>query len=155
MGTIVSIAYNPVKGLPRPLHDAARLERGHGIVGDHRAGARADRALNILDQRHVEALAAAGYAVVPGSLGENLLIADLDLDALPVGSRLRLGDTVVARITDRRNGCLNLRYIHPDFPEASTGRVGQMCAVEVGGEIRVGDEVVLLQETLPVGAEDG
>lgn len=144
MGSIVTIAYNPVKGLPRPLHSVAELAADHGIVGDHRAGARTDRALNIVDERHIEALAAAGYDVRPGSLGENLVVRGLDLDGLPLGTRLRLGETAVARIESARHGCANLKYIHADFPEAAAGRIGHMCAVDKGGEVRVGDAVVVL-----------
>jgi MOSC domain-containing protein YiiM len=143
-GTIAAIAYNPEKGLPRPLHAAAELVADHGIVGDHRAGSRADRALNLLDERHIEALAAAGYDVRPGSLGENIVIRGLDLDQLPSGSRLRLGESAVARIVSARHGCANLKYIHTAFPEAAAGRIGYMCAVEQGGEVRVGDEVAVL-----------
>jgi MOSC domain-containing protein YiiM len=143
-GQIRHIAFSPERGLPRPLHPAASLAAGHGIVGDRRAGKSPERALNLLDERHLEALAAAGYAVGPGSLGENVVVAGLDLDALPAGTRLALGPVAVVRIVKARTGCQNLGYIHGDFPAAAAGRVGQMCAVEAGGEIRLGDAVRVL-----------
>lgn len=148
-GTVVTIAFNPVKGLPRPLHEAAELRAGHGIVGDHRAGARPDRALNLLDERHIAALSGAGYAVQPGSLGENIVVRGLALDELAPGTRLRLGASAVARIVTARHGCANLKYIHPDFPEAAAGRVGLMCAVEQGGALRLGDVVEVVAENEP------
>jgi MOSC domain-containing protein YiiM len=55
-----------------------------------------------------------------------------------------LGEAVVVRIVKARTGCQNLSDIHADFPAAAAGRVGQMCAVEAGGDIRVGDPVRVL-----------
>jgi MOSC domain-containing protein YiiM len=148
--TIVSIAFNPVKGLPRPLHPSAELAAGHGIVGDHRAGVSENRALNILDERQVQALVGLGYDVRPGSLGENLLVAGLDVDALPPGTRLQLGPAAVARVVKPRTGCPNLTYIHEDFPAVAEGRLGQMCAMERGGPVVVGDPVLVLPDpTVP------
>ncbi len=143
-GRIVSIAFNPVKGLPRPLHTSAELAAGHGIMGDHRAGVSENRALNILDERQVQGLKDLGYDVRPGSLGENLLVAGLDVDALAPGTRLQLGPVAVARVVKPRTGCPNLTYIHEDFPAVAEGRLGQMCAVERGGPVAVGDAVVVL-----------
>lgn len=144
IGQIETIAFNPERGLPRPLHEAATLQPGHGIVGDHRAGISPDRALNILDGRHIAALQARGYDVRAGVLGENLVVKGLDLDALPVGTRLLVGATAVVRIVKPRTGCANLGYIHSDFPIAAAGRLGQMCAVDRGGDVQVGDSVVVL-----------
>ena len=149
-GTIVSIAFNPVKGLPRPLHASAELAAGHGIVGDHRAGVSENRALNILDERQVQALRDLGYDVRRGSLGENLLVAGLAVDDLAPGTRLQVGRAAVVRVVKPRTGCPNLTYIHEDFPAVAEGRLGQMCAVDRGGPVAVGDPVVVLPDpTVP------
>jgi MOSC domain-containing protein YiiM len=142
-GRITSIAYSDAPGLPRPLHPSAVLRAGHGIEGDHRAGRGADRALNLVEARHLAALAEAGYAIGPGSVGENVVVDGLALDGLPGGTRLRLGDTVVVRLVKARTGCATLAYIHGDFPGVAQGRIGHMCAVDQGGEIRVGDAVTV------------
>ncbi len=143
-GRILSIAFSPVSGLPRPLHETAELQPGHGIVGDHLAGRSQDRALNVIDARQLESLQSQGYDVRPGVLGENLVVSGLPLDELPAGTRLQLGASAVARIVKPRTPCTNLTYIHTDFPAVAEGRVGQMCAVEVGGEVTVGDVVMVL-----------
>lgn len=147
-GRIQSIAFGRQPGLPRLLHETAELRAGHGIVGDHQAGRSVNRALNLIDQHQLESLQELGYDVQPGVLGENLVLSGLPLDELPAGTRLQLGDTAVARVVKPRTPCSNLTYIHPDFPAVAEGRVGQMCAVERGGVVSVGDEVVVLAATL-------
>lgn len=144
MSEITSIAYRAERGLPRPLHERAMLRAGHGIEGDHKAGKSPERALNILDADRLAELIAAGYDVAPGTLGENLIVLGAALDRLPVGTCVRLGEQAVVRIVKPRAPCDTLSYIHPDFPEVAVGRVGVMCAVETGGEVRVGDEVTVL-----------
>jgi MOSC domain-containing protein YiiM len=145
MAEIVSIAFRPDRGLPRPLHERASLRAGHGIVGDHKAGKSQERALNIIDLDRLEELQRAGYEVRPGSLGENLVVRGAALDRQPAGTLVRLGEEAVVRIVKPRTGCDNLSYIHSDFPAVSEGRVGVLCSIEAGGEIRVGDPVVVLE----------
>ena len=38
-------------------------------------------------------LTEAGFTVLPGEIGENITTRDVDRPALPVGTRLRLGET--------------------------------------------------------------
>ena len=145
VGEIVSIAYRGDRGLPRPLHARATLVAGHGIQGDHKAGKSPERALNIIDAYRLDELVALGYDVTAGALGENLIVRGAGLDRLPLGSRVQLGESAVVRVVKPRSPCDNLKYIHADFPEAGEGRVGVLCAVETGGEIRVGDAVSALR----------
>jgi MOSC domain-containing protein YiiM len=144
MSHILSIAYSAERGLPRPLRPRARLRAGHGIEGDHKAGKSPERALNLIDAERLAELRAAGYDVTPGRLGESVVVEGAALDRLPAGTRLRLGPQAVVQIVKARTPCENLAYIHPDLPAAAGGRVGVMCAVETGGDIEVGDEVVVL-----------
>jgi len=143
---ILAICYRPDRGMPRPLHASAELAAGHGIVGDHKAGKGPDRALNIVDADRLDELVAMGYPVTPGALGENLVVAGAALDRLPPGTRVRLGAEAVVRLVKPRRPCDNLKYLSDDFPAAGEGRVGVLCAVEVGGTIRVGDGVEVLAE---------
>ncbi len=52
-----------------------------------------------------EQLAAKGFEVGPGNLGENLTTSGLDLLELPVGTSLAIGSDVVLALTGLRNPC--------------------------------------------------
>ncbi len=95
-------------------------------------------------------LRAAGFDVSPGRMGENVTTRGLDLLALPVGARLRLGAEAVVEVTGLRNPCTQLDGIQPGLMAATLGRdgdgnlmlkAGVMGVVHAGGEVRPGDPV--------------
>ena len=55
-----------------------------------------------------EELAAKGFPVSPGQLGENVTTRGVDLLGLPAGTRLHLGETAVVELTGLRNPCTQL-----------------------------------------------
>ena len=139
------------------------LLEGQGVEGDahcgvtvqHRSRVRADPSQPNLRQVHLihaelfADLAAAGYAVGPGELGENITTTGLDLLALPVGTRLAIGDAVLT-VTGLRNPCQQIN----DFRAGLLGQVvrsapdggvvrltGVMGIVSRGGEVRPGQSI--------------
>lgn len=143
---IVSLAYQPISA-DAP---AARTERvaaehltliaGYGIAGDRKAGRHPKRHLNVLAQHDVDGIDAPN-GLKPGQLGEQVIIAGLDVASLPRGTRLQLGEDAVIEITMPRAGCDWLERL-PDVPRAAAdGRLGVMARVIAGGEIAVGDRV--------------
>lgn len=147
MGKLISIAYSGTHGLPRPQHQQATVVAGHGIDGDLRAGRSAARHLNIMDAETLDALKAEGFPVGPGVMGENLVIQGVQLDQQPAGTRLRIGDSVLAETTKPREPCTNLTPIDDRMPDAVVGRVGMLATALEGGEIRVGDQVRIIPDT--------
>lgn len=144
MGQLLSIAYSDEHGLPRPLHQRAKVVVGHGIDGDLRAGRSASRHLNIMDAETLDQLRAEGFPVGPGIMGENLVVRGVRLDQQQVGTRVRIGESVVVETTKARVPCTNLTPIDARMPQAVIGRVGVMARVVKGGEICVGDPVELI-----------
>ena len=97
-------------------------------------------------------LRAAGFAVGPGDLGENVTTRGVDLLRLPAGTRLRLGAEVVVELTGLRNPCVQLDRFRPGLLGAvldrdADGRVvrkaGVMAVVRTGGELRAGAAIAV------------
>ena len=143
--------------------ESITLLEGLGVEGDahagttvqHRSRVRRDptapnlRQVHLLPTTLLDEVRAAGHEVGPGDLGENLLVAGLDLHALPTGSRLHVGDAVV-RVTGLRNPCRQIEAFSPGLlglvvGRGDDGRVvrrgGVMAVVERGGVVRPGDAV--------------
>ena len=139
---------------------------GLGVEGDahaettvkHRSRVARDPTQPNLRQVHLihaelhDELAERGFDVEPGRMGENVTTRGVDLLALPVGARLRLGDEAVVEITGLRNPCTQLDGIQPGLMEATLERdgdgrlvrkAGVMGVVVAGGEVRPGDPVVV------------
>lgn len=153
----------------KPPAAAIRLIAGLGVEGDAHAGAlvkhrsrvRRDPSQPNLRQVHLvhaelhDELAAAGFTVRPGDIGENVTTRGLDLLALPTGTRLRLGRDAVIEVTGLRNPCTQLDGFQDGLmaavldraPDGSVVRkAGVMAVVIDGGEVRPGDPV---EVTLP------
>lgn len=148
-----------------------RLVAGIGVEGDAHAGttvkhrsrvARNPRAPNLRQVHLIHAelfdeLMAAGFAVWPGELGENVTTHGLDLLGLPTGTRLHLGDEAVVELTGLRNPCSQLNRFQAGLMAATLAhdpdgrlvrKAGVMAIVLQGGTVQAGDAIRI---DLPAG----
>lgn len=170
MITAVSLSGRHTFSKPNAL--AIRLVAGLGVVGDahlgetvkHRSRVRKDptapnlRQVHLIQEELFAELAAAGFAVGAGDIGENVTTRGIDLLGLPTGARLRLGADAVVEITGLRNPCGQLDTYQQGLMAAVLGRdaegrlvrkSGVMAIVIQGGEVRAGDAIAV---DLPAGA---
>jgi MOSC domain-containing protein YiiM len=109
--TIVQISVSR-RGVPKlPIAEARVTSRG--LTGDdHRPGIHGgpDRALCLFAAERIEALAAEGHPIAPGSTGENITTRGLDWDQVFPGARLRLGSEVIIEITSYTTPCKTIRH---------------------------------------------
>jgi len=140
------------------------LIAGLGVAGDSHAGAtvqhrsrvRADPTQPNLRQVHLihaelfDDLAAAGYTIKPGDLGENITTNGLDLLGLPRGTVLRIGDDAVVEVTGLRNPCQQINdfragllreVLSTDADGRVVRRAGIMGVVVRGGPVTAGDAI--------------
>jgi MOSC domain-containing protein YiiM len=147
-----------------------RLIAGLGVEGDAHQGATVQhrsrvardptqpnlRQVHLLQAELFDELAAGGFRLAAGDLGENVTTRGIDLLALPTGTRLRLGDQAVVSITGLRNPCVQIERFRAGLLDAVLSRdaqgkpirkAGVMAVVLEGGEVRPGDAVgVMLPE---------
>lgn len=165
---VIAVAALATHAFSKPLLPSIRLVAGEGVEGDahrgvtvrHRSRVAADPTQPNLRQVHLihaelfEELAAKGFAVGPGQLGENVTTRGVDLLGLPEGARLAVGGAVIA-ITGLRNPCAQIDGLAKGLMAALLDRApdgslirkaGVMGIVIEGGEIRPGDAI---RVTLP------
>jgi MOSC domain-containing protein YiiM len=143
-------------GVPKLAVPVARVTSG-GMVGDrqrdltHHGGP--DRALCLYAREHLETLRGEGHPIVPGAIGENVLVEGVPWAAVVPGRRLILGDGVEIEVTAYAAPCTN---IAPAFADGRSVRVSQKvhpgwsrvyARVLTGGTLRVGDAIVGGRET--------
>ncbi|RYF76758.1 MAG: MOSC domain-containing protein [Comamonadaceae bacterium] len=152
--------------------ESIELIAGLGVAGDAHAGATVKhrsrvardasapnlRQVHLLHAELFDELMAAGFAVWPGELGENITTQGIDLLALPRGSRLCLGEDAAIEITGLRNPCSQLDRFQPGLMSATLARdsdgglirkAGVMAVVLRGGTVRAGDAVQVTLPALP------
>jgi MOSC domain-containing protein YiiM len=165
-GMVTAVSRSAKHTLSKTNHDSIRLLTGLGVEGDahlgttvrHRSRVARDPTQPNLRQVHLihaelhDELRAAGFAVSPGQMGENVTTAGIDLLALPTGSRLRLGGTAIVEVTGLRNPCAQLDRIKRGLMAATLARdddgnlvrkAGIMGVVIAAGEVRPGDPIIV------------
>lgn len=175
MASVIAVGAGKRHGLSKAALPVIRLIAGAGVEGDahcgervrHRSRARWNPGLPNLRQVHLlqhellDELVAAGFALAPIDLGENITTRGLDLLALPRGARLHVGDTAVIEVTGLRNPCVQLDRLMPGLMAACLGRdadgglirkTGVMGVVVTGGEVRAGDAVRVILPARPLMA---
>ncbi|OGR62623.1 MAG: molybdenum cofactor sulfurase [Elusimicrobia bacterium GWB2_63_22] len=148
MGKIFSINCSAAKGVPKENVLKAVLVKGHGIKDDAHAGTPV-RQVSLLDMESVRgqiADAAAKKATVvirPGVYAENLTTEGVNLAALKIGDLLRVGGTAVLRISKIGKECHSRCAIYHQVGECIMPKKGIFAEVLEGGDIAVGDPIVL------------
>ncbi|MBW8726459.1 MAG: MOSC domain-containing protein [Inquilinus limosus] len=161
---VTAVGLSPAHSFSKPVVDTIRLLAGLGVEGDahlgvtvkHRSRVRVDPTQPNLRQVHLiqgelhDELAAAGFTVVPGDLGENVTTRGVDLLGLPTGAKLRLGAEAVVEITGLRNPCSQIDGFQQGLLKLVVGRdeagnlvrkAGVMGIVLAGGTVRPGDPI--------------
>jgi MOSC domain-containing protein YiiM len=141
-----------------------RLLAGLGVEGDahlgatvkHRSRVARDPSRPNLRQVHLihaelhAELLAAGFAVSPGDMGENITTRGIDLLKLPAGTQLHIGSMAVIEVTGLRNPCAQLDHFQPGLMAAVLDRdehgnlirkAGVMGIVLAGGSVQPGDPI--------------
>lgn len=163
-GVVTAVSVSEGHTFSKPNRESIRLLQGLGVEGDahagrtvkHRSRVARDPAQPNLRQVHLvhaelhDELAAAGFRVLPGDIGENVTTRGVDLLALPTGTRLHLGATAVVEVTGLRNPCAQLDNFQPGLTAAVLDRdehgalvrkAGVMGIVLAGGPVHPGDAV--------------
>ncbi|MBW2514326.1 MAG: MOSC domain-containing protein [Deltaproteobacteria bacterium] len=140
---IVSIAISKKKGTRKTTVPSVQLMEDHGIQGDAHAGPW-HRQVSLLATEDIHAMQAKGIDVGFGDFAENIATSGIDLPSLPIGSRLRIGDTVVLEITQIGKECHNKCAIYYQAGDCIMPKRGIFARVITGGEISSDDTIQII-----------
>jgi MOSC domain-containing protein YiiM len=140
---IVSIAVSKKKGTRKIPVEEAFLSRDHGLVGDAHAG-KWHRQVSFLPSESIQKAREEGLEVTFGDFAENIATTGIDWKTLPIGSQVRLGDTVLVEITQIGKECHNKCAIYYKAGDCIMPREGVFARVLEEGTIRCGDEITVL-----------
>jgi MOSC domain-containing protein YiiM len=163
-GIVTAVSRSPTHSFTKPNAGSIRLVAGLGVEGDAHQGATVQhrsrierfggtpnlRQVHLIHAELFAELAAAGFTVSPGLMGENVTTQGVDLLGLPSGVRLHLGNEAVVEVTGLRNPCRQLDKLHPGLMAATLARdaegnlirkAGIMGIVLEGGEVHAGDPI--------------
>jgi molybdenum cofactor synthesis domain-containing protein len=143
MPRVESVCIGETRGARKRPVESAVFRAGHGIEGDAHAGPW-HRQITILAAQDIEEARKAGLPqVAAGAFAENVVVSGLDLGALGLGTRLRLGSEVVLAITQIGKVCHTACEIGRATGDCIMPRRGLFARVEQGGTVRPADEAAV------------
>ncbi|WP_328907498.1 MOSC domain-containing protein [Streptomyces sp. NBC_00234] len=172
MARVTAVSSNGTYSFSKPNRPSVMLLAGLGVEGDVHAGETIKhqfrmtyepdlpnlRQVHLIHEELFDELAAKGFAVAAGALGENITTRGVDLLGLPTGALLHLGEEAVVEVTGLRNPCAKINGFQQGLLQevfeldATTGefvfKSGIMGVVRHGGNVRPGD---VIEVELPVG----
>ena len=116
------------------------------------------RQVHLLHGELLTELAAKGFHVLPGQLGENISTSGLPVLQLSEGTVLRIGNHALVRVTGLRNPCAQIERFMPGLLAAVLDRTpsgalvrkaGVMGVVLESGRVHPGDPIVIEHSPQP------
>ena len=141
---IVAVCTSKEKGERKTDVGQAELQEGFGLVGDAHGGDW-HRQVSLLAIESIDKMRAAGLDVAPGDFAENLTTQGVNLYTLPVGTRLRVGDSVLLEMTQIGKECHDRCAIYHQAGDCVMPKEGVFATVINGGSVKTGDSLEVLE----------
>lgn len=149
MGKILSINVSKEKGTIKTPVTSADLLVDHGIVGDAHAK-NWHRQISLLADESIEKMRKAldenAFNILkPGVFAENILTSGIELKTLPVGTQLKIGETI-HEVTQIGKECHHGCEIRQIVGDCVMPREGIFTKVIQSGKIYVNDPIEIIKK---------
>jgi MOSC domain-containing protein YiiM len=145
IGKILAVNISPKKGEKKNNIECGLFLENLGLENDAHAEADIIRQVSLLARESIEKIRAKGLDVSYGDFAENLTTEGIDLPALPVGTKLKVGDKVLLEVSQIGKVCHNRCNIFYTVGDCVMPREGIFAKVIAGGEIKVNDEIEIIE----------
>lgn len=143
-GRVRSINVSKRKGTRKTPCDAAVTVIAHQGVADDAHAGDWHRQVSLLAWESIEKARATGLDVVEGDFAENVTTEGIDLLALPLGTRVRIGNDVLLELSQIGKVCHTKCAIYHLAGDCIFPREGIFFVALEGGAIDVGDPVEVI-----------
>lgn len=145
MGVIVAVCTSPDKGMRKKNVGSGKLVVNYGLEGDAHGGPW-HRQVSLLAMESIEKMRSKGIDVGPGDFAENLTTEGINLPALPVGTKLKIGPEAVGEVTQIGKECHHGCAIRKLAGDCIMPREGIFIKVLQEGPVKVGDKIEIISE---------
>lgn len=143
MAAVTAVNISERKGIRKHEVPYIDLKLDHGIIGDAHAG-NWHRQISMLAEESVDKMRRMGLDLTAGAFAENINTEGIDLKALPVGTRLQVGETIV-EVTQIGKECHNDCAIKKATGQCVMPTEGIFVIVKQEGRVRKGDPITILE----------
>jgi len=143
-GKILAVNISEDKGTKKTNVGSGILLKEHGIEGDAHAGPW-HRQVSLLANESIQKMRDMGLNVTYGDFAENITTEGVDLVHLPIGTEIRIGDSVTLRVTQIGKICHDRCAIYYQAGDCIMPKEGIFAEVMTEGKIKVGDGITVEQ----------
>ena len=141
MNKLIAICISEKKGTSKTMIEEANVIEDFGIENDAHAG-KWHRQVSLLALEKIEAFRNKGAKVDFGAFGENLVVEGIELNKLPIGQKIKVGE-IELEVTQIGKKCHDKCAIYYQVGQCIMPSNGIFTKVLKGGKVKVGDECVL------------
>ena len=142
MAKVIAVCISEKKGTMKHPVESVQLKKEHGIVGDAHAG-NWHRQVSLLADESVEKMRAKFPDIPIGAFAENILTEGIELCTLPIGTKLRIGETLL-EVTQIGKECHADCAIRQQVGDCVMPREGIFAIVLEEGCVKAGDIINIL-----------
>lgn len=142
-GKVIDINISEKKGVVKHPIPQGEFKENYGLVGDAHAG-KWHRQVSLLGQESIDKMKVSGVeGLVSGVFAENITTEGIILYELPVGTKIKVGDTI-QEVTQIGKECHNGCEIRKLVGDCVMPREGIFTRIIEGGVIKAGDIIEIL-----------
>lgn len=141
-GRVLAVNISEDKGTKKTNIHSCALLKNFGLKGDAHGGPW-HRQVSLLANESIDKMRAKGLNVGYGDFAENITTEGVDLVHLPIGTEIRIGDSIVLRVTQIGKECHERCAIYYQAGDCVMPKEGIFAEVISEGEVKVGDEILI------------
>ncbi|MBS3919287.1 MAG: MOSC domain-containing protein [Deltaproteobacteria bacterium] len=141
-GRVLAVNISEEKGTKKTNIGSCTLLKDFGLEGDAHGGPW-HRQVSLLANESVEKMKAKGLNVGFGDFAENITTEGIDLVSLPIGTEIRIGNSIVLRVTQIGKECHERCAIYYQAGDCVMPKEGIFAEVISEGEVKIGDEIII------------
>ena len=140
-GSVLAVCTSAKAGMRKKNVGQAHFIEQFGIEGDAHGNSATHRQVSLLAMESIRKMQDMGLDVGPGDFAENLTTEGVDLLALPLGSKIKIGDSVELEISQHGKECHTPCAIYHQAGTCVMPTEGIFGKVLSGGLVKVGDTI--------------
>jgi MOSC domain-containing protein YiiM len=143
-GKVIAVNISEKKGIPKKTIEQGEFKVDHGLVGDAHAG-NWHRQVSLLGIESINKMKALGIeGLCTGKFAENLTTEGIVLYELPVGTKMKIGETL-HEVTQIGKECHTKCAIFQQIGSCVMPTEGIFTKVLKDGIIKAGDEIEIIE----------
>ncbi|MBQ8831852.1 MAG: MOSC domain-containing protein [Oscillospiraceae bacterium] len=142
MAKVIAVCISEKKGTVKTPVSEIILKKNHGVTGDAHAGDW-HRQVSLLGKESTDKIRQTIPDIPIGAFAENILTEGIELYTLPIGTKLRIGDTLL-EVTQIGKECHAACAIRQQVGDCVMPREGIFAIVLEEGVVRSGDDIEII-----------